>query len=512
MRRKLSALLSFIIVLLILITQPALALTPGDYDAHSPQLLTADMLYADGAVLIDANSGDVLFSKNATTRMHPASTTKIMTLLLAVESGIALDREISIPQAAADVAKDSTLVPVYPGETMTFGDLLLGFMLNSGNDGANAVAVLVSGTLESFVERMNARALELGCQNTHFANAHGYTQEGHYTSPYDMALITRAGLQNETFRSIVSRSSATITVKERGEIFVGNKHLVLVPSSTYYYEGAIGVKTGTTSAAGNCFVGAAERDGATIISVVYKAPEDAQRWDDTIHLFNYAWTCYDAYTIDQMYEIASPQIASFVISNAAPDDPGEGRLNLEIASISNSNYVRMVERSSETALSEAVTDFISRTQVQVTHDLTAPISQGEIIGDFSYFDPTTGNTVTAKLIASRDVKERTVLATLTDYFPFLRIFQNRLFLMLLGILALLIALIIMLVCSRRAAKQRRRHRIYERRRAEYLRNQAMKGETRHLSAKAPSNNRPPRRYTNVNGETRSVPKVRGPRR
>ena len=512
MRRKLSALTSLILILLILVSQPALALTPQDYDAQQPQQLTADMLYAGGAVLMDANSGNILFSKNATTRMHPASTTKIMTLLLAVESGIDLNREISIPQAAADVARDSTLVPVYPGETMTFGDLLLGFMLNSGNDGANAVAVLVAGTLEGFVERMNARAAELGCQNTHFANAHGYTQEGHYTSPYDMALITRAGLQNETFRGIVSRSSATITVKERGEIFVGNKHLVLVPSSTYYYEGAMGVKTGTTSAAGNCFVGAAERDGATIISVVYKAPEDGQRWDDTIHLFNYAWTCYDAYTIDQMYEIASPQIGSFVISNAAPDDPGDGRLDLEIANISNSNYVRMVERSSETALSEAVADFVSRTQVQVTHDLTAPISQGEIIGDFSYFDPTTGSTVTAKLIASRDVEERTVLATLTDYFPFLRIFQNRLFLMLLGILVLLVALIIMLVCSQRAAKQRRRRRIYERRKAEYLRRQALDESTRRLDVKPSSIKRTPGRHANVSGETRPVPKVRKPRR
>ena len=472
MRRKLSALLSIILTLLVFAAAPAHALTPADYDASAPQQLSADMLSADAVILVDANSGDVLFSKNEYTRMHPASTTKIMTLLLAVESGIDLAREISIPQAAADIQRDSSLVPVYPGENMTFGDLLTGFMLNSGNDGANAVAVLVSGSVDSFVARMNERAAEIGCRDTHFANAHGYTAETHYTTAYDMALITRTALQNETFRSIVRQPSATINVRERGDIFVGNRHLVLVPSSTYYYEGAIGVKTGTTSAAGHCYVGAAERDGATIVTVVFKAPADGQCWDDTIHLFDYAWTCYDAYTIDQMYEIASPQIGSFVISNAAADDPGEGRLELEIAQISNTDYLRMVERSSETALTDAVSDFITRTQVKVTHDLTAPISQGEIIGDFSYFDPTTGNTVTAKLIASRDVEERTVLATLTDYFPFLRIFQNRLFLLLLAVLALLIVLIIALIASRRAAKQRRRRRIYERRKAEYMRRQA----------------------------------------
>ena len=507
MRRKLSALISFILVLVMFASAPAFALTPADYDASAPQQLSTDMINAEAAILIDAASGNVLFSKNEHVRMHPASTTKIMTLLLGAESGIELNREISIPQAAADIARDSTLVPVFPGETMTFGDLLLGFMLNSGNDGANAVAVLVAGSVDNFVVRMNERAAEIGCQNTHFANPHGYTAEGHYTSAYDMAMITRTALQNETFRSIVSRPNATITVKERGEIFVGNKHLVILPSSTYYYQGAIGVKTGTTSAAGNCFVGAAERDGATIVTVVFKAAEDGQRWDDTIHLFDYAWTCYDAYTIDQMYEIASPQIGSFVVSNAASDDPGGGRLELGIAQISNTDYLRMVERSSETALDEAVTDFISRTQVQVTHDLTAPISQGEIIGDFSYFDPSTGNTVTAKLIAGRDVAERTALASITDYLPFLRIFQNRLFLILLGVLALLIVLIIALIANQRAAKQRRRRRIYERRKAEYLRRQAQAEAAR----RGDSRSRPYSSYQ-AGGRPRPDGRSRDPRR
>ena len=158
MRRKLPALLSIILIIVFSLSASALALTPADYDASAPQSLTADELYAQSAILIDADSGDVLFSKDAYTRMHPASTTKIMTLLLGIESGIDLDQQIAIPQAAADIAKDSTMVPVFPGETMSFRDLLTGFFLNSGNDGANAVAVIVSGSVEKFVERMNQRA------------------------------------------------------------------------------------------------------------------------------------------------------------------------------------------------------------------------------------------------------------------------------------------------------------------------------------------------------------------
>lgn len=480
MRRKLPALLTILLILSLLLSAPALALTPEDYDPANPQQLYADTLYGQAAVLMDADSGEILFAKNERVRMHPASTTKIMTLLLGIESGFALDQQIAIPQAAADIARDSTLVPVFPGETMTFGDLLTGFMLNSGNDGANAVAVIVSGTIENFVELMNRRAAEIGCQDTHFANAHGYTAEDHYTTAYDMALITQTAMQNETFRSIVRQGKAVIHVNERGDLTVGTKRYMQLEDSQYYYEQCIGVKSGTTSAAGNCYVGAAEKDGATLISVTLKCATDDQRWLDTARLFDYGWTCYDPYTFDQMYDVARGQIASFVISNASEDDPFGGRLDLEIAQISNTDYLRMVERDNPNALNAAVADFVSRTKVEVTHDLTAPISKGEIFANFSYFDPSTNSTVTAKLVAGRDVAERVVRAKLTDIFPFLKIFENRLFLMLLAVLIVLIVLIIVLAVSRRAARQRRRRRIYEQRRDEYLYGRAQDPRARRL--------------------------------
>ena len=172
--------LASLLIILFLLLSPSLALAaPEDYDVNTPEALTQDELYGESAVAIDADTGEILFSKNARVRMYPASTTKVMTLLLAVESGWSFDTPVTIPPEAAEIPSDSSTVPVYPGEVMSFGDLLYGLMLHSGNDAANAVAVLVSGSIPAFVQRMNERAAELGCTGTHFANAHGYHDENH---------------------------------------------------------------------------------------------------------------------------------------------------------------------------------------------------------------------------------------------------------------------------------------------------------------------------------------------
>ena len=164
MQRHLRWIATVLAVAIALLCGGALAESPADYNRNVPQMLKEGHLYAQSAILVDATSGDVLFSKNARARMYPASTTKVMTLLLALESGIAMDTPIVIPQAAAQIPADSSLIPVFPGDMMTFRDLLYGFMLTSGNDGANAIAVLVSGNVDAFVERMNRRARELGCE------------------------------------------------------------------------------------------------------------------------------------------------------------------------------------------------------------------------------------------------------------------------------------------------------------------------------------------------------------
>ena len=264
-KRVTAALLA---LLLVCGAAPALADSPSDYNKNVPQLLTEGNLYAEASVLVDAENGDVLFSKNARARMYPASTTKVMTLLLALESGIAMDTPIVIPQQAAQIPADSSLVPVFPGDMMSFRDLLYGFMLTSGNDGANAIAVLVSGNVEAFVDRMNQRARELGCEDTHFANPHGYHDPQHYSTALDLARIACEAVKLDSFRKITSTPSYTMSIRRGNneiETRVTSSNSLLKKDNTYYYPDCIGIKTGYHSMAGQCFVGAAERDGVRYI-------------------------------------------------------------------------------------------------------------------------------------------------------------------------------------------------------------------------------------------------------
>ena len=353
----------------------ALAESPTDYNRNVPQLLKEGHLYADSAILVDATSGDVLFSKNARARMYPASTTKVMTLLLALESGIAMDTTIVIPQAAAQIPADSSLIPVFPGDLMTFRDLLYGFMLTSGNDGANAIAVLVSGNVEAFVDRMNRRAKELGCEDTHFVNPHGYHDPQHYSTALDLARIASEGIKLDAFRKITSAPSYIMKI-QRGnnamEQRVVNSNSLLKSDNTYYYPDCIGIKTGYHSQAGQCFVGAAERDGVRLVTVDLHCMGSVDKWVDTIRLFNYGFTCYTGYSMEQMFNLAGSKIATLRVSNAIASDPYEGMLNLKIAQISDPEYVRMVENDNQAAMDEAIDDFVTRCEL-----IHGPVRQGD---------------------------------------------------------------------------------------------------------------------------------------
>ena len=178
MKLRIFPLLALVLVLALLPVGTALA---DPYDPNAPFALMPEDLYAQAAVVMDADSGRILFDKNATERVYPASTTKIMTLLLACEYGH-FDDMITIPEEASDISSDSSVVPVTPGETMRFIDLLYGLEMHSGNDAANAVAVIVSGSVANFVAMMNQRAQQLGMTGTHYANAHGLHDAMHYTT------------------------------------------------------------------------------------------------------------------------------------------------------------------------------------------------------------------------------------------------------------------------------------------------------------------------------------------
>ena len=260
---------------------------PVYFDDTRPESLTEAYLYATNACLINAVTGETLLEKAADERAEPASTTKIMTLLTAL-SLCDPDQTVTIPEAAADVPADSTRVPVYPGETMTMLDLLYAMIIRSGNDAANAVAVLCSGSIEAFTEEMNQLAAELGMENSHFANAHGYSQEGHYTTARDLVKAARNGMTQTLFSRIVTCLRYTLPATEkRDPLPLSLKWEIFDPESEYYIPHAAGIKSGYTSSAGFCYVGAYQENGVTLIAAVMGGPWRNMAWTDLKRLFAY---------------------------------------------------------------------------------------------------------------------------------------------------------------------------------------------------------------------------------
>ena len=381
--------------------------TPADYDMNAPQNLTADHLYAESALLVDQDSGAVLFSKNARVRMYPASTTKIMTLLLALESDIPLDAQVTVPAEAADIPEGSSVIPVKPGDELSFSDLLYGFMLSSGNDGANAIAVLVDGSREAFVKRMNRRAKELGCEGTHFVNAHGYHNSDHYTTAQDLATMSIEAMRNETFRKIVAAPTWTLTIRRgintvTSEIVSRNS--LLQSGEKYYYPDCTGIKTGHHNKAGWCFVGSAEREGKRVICVVLNCEEEMSKWYDAARLFEYGFTRYAPVPVSQLLDRSRERIATARIENAAADDPQDGLMLMDFDITEGADSEVQLVIDSDVSMNAALDGIAKAARVEWTRPLEAPVSQGERMGALTLTLPD-GGQLKADLIASRDVAE-----------------------------------------------------------------------------------------------------------
>lgn len=220
---------------------------------------------AKSSIVIDARNGNVLFSDNADEKRGMASTTKIMTALTAIES-CDPDTEFAMPAEAVGVEGSS--VYLKEGEPLTLRELLYCLMLESGNDAATAIAVCLSGSVENFASEMNLRADELGLKNTHFANPHGLSDENHYTTARELAIITAEAMKYPLFREIVSTKSYSVRYcgKENGRRLTNHNKLLSG------YEGASGVKTGYTAKDGRCLVSSAERNGMFIIAVTLCDP------------------------------------------------------------------------------------------------------------------------------------------------------------------------------------------------------------------------------------------------
>ena len=254
-------------------TIPLEELIPTNATEGWPQ---AENPMADYACLMDADTGAILLNKGMDVQSPPASLTKIMTCLLAIENGDP-EAQVTMTKTGVEYAiSGSSNLYTQVGEVFTLKDMLYGVMLKSANDFATQVGEFIGGgSLDTFIDMMNKRAEELGCTNTHFVNACGMPAEGHVSSARDMALISQEALKNETFREIVNTSVYTIPATNMTEERIFQNHHPFITDPEWIYEGTIGGKTGYTDLAKSCLATYVNRDGMTLISVVLH-DEDSQ--------------------------------------------------------------------------------------------------------------------------------------------------------------------------------------------------------------------------------------------
>ncbi len=250
---------------------------------------------AKSAVLAEGESGEVIWSKNGDDRLPMASTTKIMTALVAIESCSDLTRLVKVDPAACGVEGSS--VYLKEGETLSLEELLYALLLESANDSACAIAIEVAGSMEKFAEMMNETAQRIGMTCSHFTNPHGLDDEEHYTTAADMAKLAVYALKNGDFARIVSTYKTTIPMNGDDGTRVLLNHNKLLK----HYDGAIGVKTGFTKRSGRCLVSAAERDGVRMIAVTLSAPDD---WNDHKNMLDYGFSMYKHIDIVKSGEIS----------------------------------------------------------------------------------------------------------------------------------------------------------------------------------------------------------------
>ena len=261
-------------------------------------------LEATTAILIDARTGEILFSKNENVQMAPASMTKIMTALLAIEN---LDMDTVVTIDDETPYTNGNIIYMHKGEKLTVEQLLKAMMVTSANDCAVALAKTMSGTVRDFSNLMNGKAKELGAENTNFVNPNGLDKKKHMSTAYDMAMIAKEAMKNDTFREIVAMTEYTVpktNKNKKRQLYTTNrllsdKHNDINVNGEYrkpYYKNAIGIKTGYTPVAQGCLCAAAEKNGTELISVVMHS-SDFGRFADTIALFEYGFANYATYNV-----------------------------------------------------------------------------------------------------------------------------------------------------------------------------------------------------------------------
>lgn len=340
------------------------------------------------AVVIDRNSKTVLYGKNEMSKTKMASTTKIMTSIVVIEN-IDLDSIVEISGKAAGTG--GSKLKIKKGDKITVNDLLYGLMLRSGNDAAVALAEYVGGNIENFANLMNRKAQELGLNNTHFVTPHGLDEEMHYTTPYELALLTDYALKNETFSKIVKTKNCNIIINGESRSISNTNELLGNLNGTY------GVKTGFTNGAGRCLVSAIKRGNLDIICVVLGADTKKDRTKDSINLIEYTFNNFE--NIDISNKIKE----EFNIWK----DTNLRKLNIE-KGIKNCINIDLEEYSLKNYPIKKNTENRIQIQVKANLDLLAPIKKQDKIGEVNVIY--NNNTIlTINMVATEEIHRKGIM-------------------------------------------------------------------------------------------------------
>lgn len=357
----------------------------------SPSYADSDNLktYCPSCILIEANTGKILYEKNSNDVRFPASTTKIMTAILTVENCNLDDVATVSHNAVYSIPYDYTHASLKEGEELTIEQLLYALMIPSANDAAIVLAEHISGSVEEFAKLMNKRAEELGCKNTHFVNPNGIHSKDHTSTSYDLALMGKFAMQNSIIRKIVSTTQFTLPATNKysktDRIF-NNSNDLLNTYSRYYYEGTTGVKTGYTGEAGNCIIASAKKNDFEVILVVLGGESTntglSQRYLDCKTLFDYAFNNYSLKTLNEKNAV----LKQITVRGATEETQNLNVLIKDKIEIFAENNIDLSSLEPEITLDE---------------NLMAPISANSAIGKITYnYD---GQTYSSDLIAETQV-------------------------------------------------------------------------------------------------------------
>ena len=383
---------------------PALPEGVAEYDPAHPENLVADQLYAKSAILIEAESGTVVFEKNADQQMYPASTTKILTVFLGIVMGD-LESTVTASTVSVNLPDGSSTIPLEVGETINFKDLLYATMVRSGNDGANLIAETLVGSVTGFADVMNAAAATIGCTNTHFANPSGLDNLDHYTTARDMAMITQEAMKNDIFRDIAKTFTYSLPRSniQGSRVLVGTdtNWMNNTEDNEYYYPYAIGIKTGFLNRAGYCYVGAAQKDGVELISVVFYSSRNG-RWADSKKLMEYGFSQFTSVTPMELYSMNPTEIST---SGYSLEDPNLGRLELGIRARTDTTPVEIVATTTE--VDEMARNLRENVLIEYTREnFAAPITAGEVFGTLTYYPTDETAPAVYDLYATRSIDRR----------------------------------------------------------------------------------------------------------